>query len=434
MFSRTQKCCIHPFEKLKMNIPPITSDFKPVIAEVNCWTEGEITWHTLHDHSCEICKIEWVFPTGSADQSKSLQANFSANLLLEGTKQVDSRTFSKKLDHIGAYFNAECGRDYTSFTLHVLKENLNEALAIIFPIFTEPALERQEFESYCFESLEEFKQNSAQTGFIAKQELRKSLYNGHVYGSVAEENSFADIQLEDIQAFVTDFFIDRPFQLFISGNANNETISTIKNCLNSNYKSNIKKTTSDGKLNQFFGLKEIQHPTAQQDSVRIGSILPNSNHKDFIPLNVLISVFGGYFGSRLMQNIREEKGWTYGIGANILPGKRLNALMISADVMLGKGNATIIEIQKEIQKLQNELISQTELLQVCTYLKGNLLRSFDGVFEQMERYQSVILNGLEQDHYYQYFDFLNYPDANRLKDLANKYLKPEQFTSVIVSA
>ena len=413
-----------------MQIPEIYDHYKAVTSPVKSWKAGGHTWHALHEQNCEIVKLELVFDVGTADQEKSLQANFTSNLLLEGTSSNNALEFSRKLDELGAYFSSECGRDYTSFTLHVLAQQLKKALAIVGEIFRSPALTQEEFDNYLFEAKEEFKHNCAQTPFLAKQKLRKLLYANHPYGQVAEASSFEKIQLSDIDRFAKAHFIHHSCQIFVSGNASESTCRTISNFLTIDQPS-ISAKRNPQPFKGIAGRQIIHHPNAQQDSVRLGIRFPESNHADFLPLNLLSSVLGGYFGSRLMQNIREEKGLTYGIGSSILPGLHGNALMISSDVKQGSGPLTVDEIEKEFKRLQDEEISLTELNQACSYLKGNLLRSFDGVFEQMDRYQSLVLNQLNQDHYDQYFELLNKPNSIALRELAQKYLNASEFTVVI---
>lgn len=418
-----------------MNIvqPPITSDFTPSIAQISTEQFGDITVHSLHDSNCEICKIEWVFETGTSNQSKSLQANFSVNLLLEGTPEYNSKQFAQKLDELGAYFGVECGKDYSSFTLHVLDSNLEKALDLIYPIFIEPTLIQEEFDILTTESRQEFEHNLHNSGFLARQKLRKQLYNNHPYGKLAKLSSYDDIKLNDIKEYASKHILQKKYILFLSGNVSDSVLSAIQNKIKESGLLGSNVITSSAKVNSKSGLTLINHKTAKQDAVRMGINVPNQSHQDFLTMNLINTILGGYFGARLMQNIREEKGWTYGINSSITPGKQICSLTIGTDVTQGKGEACIAEIKKEIKQLQEVQIPKEELEKVSAYIKGNLLRSFDGVFQQMDRFQSTHLFGLTTNHYLDYMNLLKTATPNSICEVANKYLTTDAFSEVVVS-
>lgn len=414
--------------------PPITSLYQPKLATIQKEQLGNIDLYYLNDESCNLCKIEWVFNAGTSHQSFSLQANFAADLLLEGTADHSSNDFARKLDELGAYFNVECGKDLTSFTLFVLSEHLATALNIIYPIFDSPLFSDEDYQNYLTESRQEFEQNLHNSGFIGRQNLRKKLYQNHPYGRLADLSSFDNISKEKARTFANQFFIGKSHTLFISGCANLTVLDLMRQQTNQREWQVAKKNgfNDSSQVTSTPGLIKIKHPTAQQDVVRIGINVPMPKEEDYLALNLCNTLLGGYFGSRLMQNIREEKGWTYGINSTILPGKQLTSLFISTDVLAGKGEATIAEINKEFSRLKTELTSDTELSQLCSYIKGNLLRSFDGVFEQMDRFQSRLLHELSDEHYLDYLALLNEVNPTLIQEVAKKYLNIEEFTKVIV--
>ncbi|MFT6747044.1 MAG: zinc protease [Glaciecola sp.] len=413
--------------------PPIVSDFTPSIAKISTEQFGDVDVHYLHDENCEICKVEWVFETGTSNQNKSLQANFAVNLLLEGIPQYNSKQFAQKLDELGAYFGVECGKDYSSFTLHVLDSNLTEALDLIYPIFIEPTLDEIEFNNFLTESRQDFEHNLHNTGFIARQKLRRQLYDGHVYGNLASLKSFDEINLNDIKDFAKNNILQKKYKLFVSGKVDDKVLGLLKSKIANNGLLGSIPAVSIQVATSITGLNKLTHDTAKQDAVRLGINVPNQDHPDFLILNLINTILGGYFGARLMQNIREEKGWTYGINSSIVPGKQVCSLTIGTDVLQNKGHDCIVEIKKEIKILQNKLVSEQELLTVSAYIKGNLLRSFDGVFQQMDRYQSTHLFGLTNEHYLDYMSLLNTVSAKDIQSIANKHLNVDSFTEVMVT-
>ena len=160
--------------------------------------------------------------------------------------------------------------------------------------------------------------------------------------------------------------------------------------------------------------------------------MPKVDSADYIPLTVLNCLFGGYFNSRLMSNIREEKGYTYGIDSALVPFKYGNTMFIVSDVAMDKTDATIEEVFKEMQRLQNEKVSQEELSMVKNYMTGEFLRATDGVAEISENYDYIIRFELREDYNSYMLEEIRKTDAESLMLLAQKYLKPVDFLASVV--
>lgn len=416
-----------------MKQPKITGDFHPTLSTISKTSINGIQLYYLNDENCELVKIEWVFEAGTVFQTQSLQASFAADLLLEGTNENNSNDFARKLDELGAYFNSECGKDFTSFTLYVLEQHLQKALAIIYPMFTNPLFSDEDFNDHLIEAKQDFEKNQRVSAYIARTHLRKNIYHNHPYGKLATIESYKNINKSVCFEYAQSYFLEKKHQIFISGNATDHVLKVIEAEINKiSWKSSTPKNIENCVLAPIKGTIEVHHKTAQQESVRMGINIPNANEKDYLNINLANSILGGYFGSRLMQNIREEKGWTYGINSSILPGKLATSLFISTDVLTNKGKACITEIHKEINTLKKELISKEELQKVTAYIKGTLLQGFDGVFEQMDRFQSCLLNGLEQTHHLDYLELIKTIQPEVIQSTFQTYFNEEDFTQVIV--
>lgn len=151
-----------------------------------------------------------------------------------------------------------------------------------------------------------------------------------------------------------------------------------------------------------------------------------------MPFKVLVALFGGYFGSRLMTNIREEKGYTYSIGSYVTTYRNCAVLSTLADVKAEKAKETFKEIDKEIEKLQNERVEEKELCVLKNYLLGECLRGLDGVFDMAEKF-SVLRRS---DYPLSYFDDMQKAIVETrpedIRELARKYLRAEKMSRVLV--
>jgi predicted Zn-dependent peptidase len=159
--------------------------------------------------------------------------------------------------------------------------------------------------------------------------------------------------------------------------------------------------------------------------------MPTQTHPDFLKLNILNTILGGYFGSRLMKNIREEKGYTYGIGSVLISLKKEGFLVIVSEVGSAYTKKTLHEIFKEIRRLREEKVSPEELTLVKNYMMGDFLRSFDGPFAISESYRSMLDFHLSMDYFSRVIKTIKSITADEIMDLANLYLIEENFVRTI---
>jgi len=171
---------------------------------------------------------------------------------------------------------------------------------------------------------------------------------------------------------------------------------------------------------------------ANQSAIRIGVPRFKMDHQDYLKMKVLNTILGGYFGSRLMANIREDKGYTYGIGSALIPFSEHGLFLIASEVGAQFEQDALKEIKFELNRLKEDLIPEEELALVKKYMLGNALRSFDGVFDLLERYKEIMNIDKGYAFFDEFIDVINNVSAEELKDLANKYLNIEEMLTVVV--
>ena len=173
-------------------------------------------------------------------------------------------------------------------------------------------------------------------------------------------------------------------------------------------------------------------PNGVQGAIRIARHFPNRHHPDFLKVQVLNSLFGGFFGSRLMANIREDKGYTYGIHSYIQNHIQQTAWMVSTEAGRDVCEPAIKEVYHEMKTLREELVDEEELLLVRNYMMGSILGDLDGPFQVIARWKNIILNELDESYFYNSINTIKTITAEELKQLAEKYLQPEQFYELVV--
>jgi predicted Zn-dependent peptidase len=171
---------------------------------------------------------------------------------------------------------------------------------------------------------------------------------------------------------------------------------------------------------------------AVQGAIRLAQSFPNRHHPDFKKVIVLNNLFGGFFGSRLMSNIREEKGYTYGIHSYLQNHLQESAWMVSTEAGKDVCEATIEEVYKEMERLRTEPVDAEELLLVQNYMMGSILGDLDGPFHIMAKWKNMILNNLPEDYFYQSVQAIKETNATEMMEMANKYLKQDAFYELVV--
>ncbi|MEO6187760.1 MAG: insulinase family protein, partial [Ginsengibacter sp.] len=173
-------------------------------------------------------------------------------------------------------------------------------------------------------------------------------------------------------------------------------------------------------------------PNGVQGSIRIARPFPTRQHPDYNKVKILNMLFGGYFGSRLMANIREEKGYTYGIHSYLENHVQQGAWVISTEAGKDVCEATVEEVYTEMKLLREVSIDEEELLLVKNYMMGLNLASLDGPFKVIARWKDLMLHGFDESNYYDYINTIKNISADEIRELSKKYLLPEDFFELVV--
>lgn len=171
---------------------------------------------------------------------------------------------------------------------------------------------------------------------------------------------------------------------------------------------------------------------ATQATVKVGGFAINRSHADYPKLKIVNTLLGGYFGSRLMQVIREQKGLTYGIGSSIVSLEHSGYWTVQGDVLLDKVDEVIADIGLEINRLKTELVGEEELTMIKNYLRGDILQQFDGPFTIGDTYRTLADFGMDFSYFNTLQQTINGIDSLGIMEMANKYLDFEHSKITIV--
>ena len=377
-----------------------------------------------------VIKLEIIFSAGSWFETIPGLAFFTGKMLLEGTSSWNSGQIAEKLDSLGAFVEVHPGPDYINLSIHVPTKHFNEIESLLAEILFSPTFPESELDLKKQIQIQQIKVNEKKNSFVASRLFRSLLYNKKHYGQVMTEESIKQLEQPELQKYFSILMLGR-FEMFLTGKFDDTIPDRISGLLSDKMKPKSEPSINSIVPQTYFD-ETVEKEESLQSSIFMGKRIINKQDERFPALLLLNEVFGGYFGSRLMQNIREEKGYTYSIYSHLATMKHDAYLIINSEVNKDKRSRTIEEIEKEIDKLQQVPIPETELEQAKNYLKGSILNSLTTPFALTEKLKNIFLYDLDMQFYDRLFDKIDATGANELQLMANELLFGERLSRVVV--
>lgn len=383
----------------------------------------------------DVLMVEFVFYAGNWYEQQNIVAATTNYLIKNGTRQRDAFDINEHFEFYGAYLNRNCYNETATLTLHCLSKHLKELLPVIAELLNESIFPQQELEIYQQNMKQRLEVNLKKCDFVANRLIDEYVYGfDHPYGKYTSMQDYDMLQQDQLVEFYKQYYTTGKCMLFVAG----KLPAGIQQQLNNNF-GHLRFNTSP--------LPDIEHvmkPASQkqyeiindaegvQGAIRLSTPFPTRHHPDFPKVQVLNNIFGGYFGSRLMSNIREDKGYTYGIHSYLENHIHDTAWLITTEAGRSVCKATIDEVYNEMKILREELVDEEELQLIRNYMIGSILGELDGPFQIISRWKNYILNNLTEDYFYTSLQTIRTITAEELQELANKYLQPENFYQLTV--
>lgn len=382
----------------------------------------------------DLCKIEWIFNAGRWYEPQKSVARFTCRQLREGSLHLTAQEISEKLDFIGATLQTTSTVDHAFVSVLTLNKHMETTLALMEDIIKRPAFSEQELELAIRNSREKLRVELQKNEFVADQKMPLLLYGkNHPYGYEDEEKNFDALTPSVMKDFHNKYFTASQAFVIVSGNVT----ENIKKLLEKYFgDQDWKGAKNEPKVPPFEPasehILELKKQDALQSSIRICGPTIAKTHSDYHMLSILNTILGGYFGSRLMTNIREDKGYTYGIFSGITHSLHASYFFISAEIGVDVVKATLNEIIFEIDRLKNEPVSEEELQVVRNYLTGKLLSSLDSPFSVASLYKNLFIYGLDVTYLHGLMEAIHTVTSKDLCDTANRYLNMDQMYQIVV--
>ena len=382
----------------------------------------------------EVVRMDVLFSGGRWQQSQKLQALFTNRMLREGTTKYTAATIAEKLDYYGSWLELSSSSEYAYITVYSLNKYLAKTLEVVESMIKEPLFPQKELQTILDTNIQQYLVNTSKVDFLAHRSLLKSLYGEqHPCGKIVMEEDYHTITPEVLREFYERHYHSGNCSIFLSGKVTDDIISRVTDIFGipfGQYQLQMPKSSFP-----FAAIPEkrifTEREDAMQSAVKMGCTTITREHPDYPKLRVLMTLFGGYFGSRLMSNIREDKGYTYGISAGVVFYPDSGLLIVSTETDNEYVEPLIQEVYHEIDRLHLDPVSAEELRIVRNYMLGEMCRSYESPFSLSDAWIFIATSGLKDDYFARTLQAVNEITPAEIQDLAQRYLCKETLKEVI---
>lgn len=388
----------------------------------------------FHAPKQELVKAEFIFRNIFEGSENSLVHTCLSHMLKEGTTTRSSGQIAEEIDFYGAYLMPEYSFDHTALTLYSLNKHLGAVLPVIQDIVKHATFPESELETYVRNHKQTLQISLQKNDYVARRLFFKNLFGESRYAVLPTEEAYNRLN----RAWLFDLY-QKQVQpqnctLILSGNITDDVLAEIRTLFDSQWQNNANvKPVSAPEFPTFAATRVLEErPDALQSAIRLGIPTINRVHADFAAVQFVNTLLGGYFGSRLMRNIREEKGFTYSISSAVVSLQHTGLFTIATEVGVDSTQATLAEIEKEFRILRETLPSDQEMALVKNYMLGSILGSIESIFSHADKFKAVHFYGLDLSYYTRYSDVIRNMTAPDVQRIANVYFNYDDLLRIVV--
>ena len=381
----------------------------------------------------EIMKIEVVFLSGRPHEHKRLVSRSTARMLREGTKSYNAAELAEQVDFYAGTLQTPVNLDTGGIVLYCMTKHFPKLAPILAEILLEPTFPEKELTTYTENNIQSLLVELSKNDVLAYRKITEIIFGeNHPYGYNSTPDDYRALTRDDLIKHHQEHFTSDNCLIFLSGKTDESILKLLNQYLGQIKNIGVEKYTPLSISTQMPQKVKVKNADTLQTAIRIGRPFGNRNNPDFNGFFVLNTIFGGYFSSRLMTNIREKKGYTYNIYSALDLMHHDGYFYISSEVGNRFVKKALTEIYFEMEKMQNEPVSAEELKMVQNYLLGNMLNMVDGPFAVSDVVKSFITEGVDLSHFQQFVEKIRSITPQEIQALAQKYFRREDMFEVIV--
>lgn len=395
--------------------------------------DNGINLFSINAGSQDLVRIELIFNNVNWDPAKPLQAYVVNSMLVEGTSSLRAHEIAEEIDYYGAFLQTDYNYDQSVVTLYTLTKHLDSTLPVIKQIITDSVFPQEELATFIRNQKQKLSINLEKNDFLSRRIFNRALFGNTIYGFSSTSEDYDKLTRDQLVEYFNLAYRPDNCTIVVSGKVNDSTITSINEHFGRGWDKGVSLNQNTFSFPVRNGSEHYyEREGALQSAIRIGNLGVNRNHPDFAALQVLNTVLGGYFGSRLMANIREDKGYTYGIGSALVSFKNMGYFFIASEVGANVCSSAIEEIKKEIDILRTERIPEEELALVKNYMLGSFLGGLENAFSHADKFKNIYFSGLDYSYYSNYIQTVKSITSDKLLELAQYYFNFDSFEKVIV--
>lgn len=385
----------------------------------------------LNAGSQPIIKLALVCDAGTWYEPHNGVAYFTAKMLQEGTQHRSAQAIARYIDQYGASLAVKVRPDTWSLTLVTLSKHLVPMLSLLRELLLAPTFPEERLAHLKHRKIQALKVEDEKNSLVACKQFKQVLFGStHAYGRQLTATAIAKLTSAQLRQYYERQLL-AGCRVLVSGQVEDQALQAIQKYLQP-LPVQAPKPTGAIWSTQVPAQVHVPKQASLQAALNLGKVLVPKSHPDYLSLQVLNTLLGGYFGSRLMRNLREDKGYTYGVGSRLVPLKHTSYLLIATEVMQTHAQAASQEVQKELKLLQTVPVPPEELAVLRNYMLGALLAGINDPFSIMEKFKAAYLYGLDQAYYGRLYDAIMHTNAPRLMALAQQYLSTDSLSQVVV--
>jgi len=387
-----------------------------------------VDFFSLAQPSFKTISFEVCIPKDYSRSRNYALGYLATRMLQEGTNNLDSEQIAEQIAANGAFFEVNYSNDYISLQLYCLQPFFEDLLHLVYHILYSPSFPDKEFENLKSRYIQQFQTNIEKTSYLASVHSKQLFFGqDHAYTTNTSVQDIETIQLEDIKDYYQQVILAAKPTVYLTGEFGHKEIDCVeeifgKGVINESYNHALERQTQKS-----VGERFIHKENAVQNTLAIVGSSVLKTHEDYHKLMITNEILGGFFGSRLMKNIREDKGFTYGIYSKVVSLKHDAYFYIGADLKPSFVSPCIDEIKKEINVLREEKVLAAELEILKNYLLGRFSASLNSVYDHMKKRKAIQNLRLKDSFYDEYLNTVKQISTTDIMEMAQKYLNFDQF-------
>ncbi len=385
----------------------------------------------------DLLRIEFVFQAGQVMEKVPLSASAANAMLTEGTTHHDVITLNDLIDSTGAALTHAADKDTAGLVTVTLERKLGEVMALAHEVLFAPSFPGNEFRMLTEKRLQAFQTSRQKTSVIARETFYEALCGrSNPYGRITTEDDYRALTTGDLIRFHSEHYRPGNMYVTVAGREPGKVLPLLERYFQGSADRFLPKPSVPDITFDNAGAGRIfrEVPGSVQSTVRVGWKGITRDHPDYQPLQVATIILGGYFGSRLMRRIREEKGYTYGIHAVAGAFRGIGYITIMTDVANGYRDDTLAEIWNEIERLHNEEVDSEELTLVRNHIMGEIARSFDGPFTVADTLRGIIDYDAGADYYTRFAETVRTITPGHIMEIFSRYFRPDEAIEIIAGS